>query len=158
MAKSYYTILGITSRASQADVKAAYRRLAKELHPDRYTGTDRPFLDVQEAYSVLGDAASRREYDAKLSRMKPPPVRRARTCEPEPLIDPGWSAFEPERVRCTVRPRPPEPLVPERNSTDLGRPPRVRTFRVAAPLFDEIFDWLWDNFADVPRSNAETLR
>ena len=54
MAKSYYTILGITSDASQTDVKTAYRRLAKEFHPDRYTGTDGPFLEVQEAYSVLG--------------------------------------------------------------------------------------------------------
>ena len=58
MAKSYYAILGITSQASPRDVKTAYRRLAKELHPDRYGGSARPFLDIQEAYSVFSDTGA----------------------------------------------------------------------------------------------------
>lgn len=123
MAKSYYAILGITSGASQSDVKTAYRRLAKEFHPDRYAGTDRPFLEVQEAYSVLSDSGRRREYDAQLSRNRPE-VRARRS---------RWDA------------RAPEPLVPRDRGVNPGRVSPRRSFQAFAPSFDEMFDWLWEN-------------
>ena len=66
MAKNYYVILGISSGASDDDIKAAYRRLAKAYHPDHYSGNLRTFLDVQEAYSVLSDAHKRRDYDRRV--------------------------------------------------------------------------------------------
>ena len=63
MPKNYYIILGIPSKSSQEEIKSAYRRLAKEFHPDRYGDNNSPFLNVQEAYSVLSDPVRRRAYD-----------------------------------------------------------------------------------------------
>jgi molecular chaperone DnaJ len=65
--KDFYTALGISSDASDADIKKAYRKLAKNLHPDKNPGNavaEQRFKDVSEAYSVLSDAEQRREYDA----------------------------------------------------------------------------------------------
>lgn len=63
--KNYYLILGITSDASLAKIKKAYRQKAKELHPDYFDGGSKPFLDLQEAYAVLSDPKRRRAYDKK---------------------------------------------------------------------------------------------
>ena len=62
MAKNYYAILGITSDAKADEIRAAYRRLAKEFHPDRYPGGIHTFQQIQEAYSVLSDDQERRQY------------------------------------------------------------------------------------------------
>lgn len=64
--KDYYQILGIGEKADLAEVKKAYRRLAREHHPDR--NPDKPdsesrFKEVQEAYDTLSDEKKRREYD-----------------------------------------------------------------------------------------------
>ena len=61
-----YTLLGIPRTASEADIKSAYRKLAKELHPDR--NTDNPkaaekFSEVTRAYDLLSDKAKRAQYD-----------------------------------------------------------------------------------------------
>ena len=56
MAKNYFAILEITSNATPNEVHSAYRRLAKEYHPDHYRGGSEPFKQIQEAYSVLGNA------------------------------------------------------------------------------------------------------
>ncbi len=61
-----YSTLGIARTASEADIKSAYRKLAKELHPDR--NTDNPnaaekFSDVTRAYDLLSDKARRAQYD-----------------------------------------------------------------------------------------------
>lgn len=64
-----YRLLGVERSADQAEIKAAYRRLAKELHPDRHAGdtkvADR-FKEVSAAYSILGDPDKRKKYDAGL--------------------------------------------------------------------------------------------
>src|SRR5437879_8841157 len=65
--KDFYSALGVSSDASDADIKKAYRKLAKDLHPDKNpgnAGAEQRFKDVSEAYSVLSDAEQRREYDA----------------------------------------------------------------------------------------------
>jgi curved DNA-binding protein len=65
--RDYYAILGIPRSASQADVKRAYRKLARELHPDRNPGdkaAERKFKDVNEANEVLSDPDKRKQYDA----------------------------------------------------------------------------------------------
>ncbi|VVB99897.1 Chaperone protein DnaJ [uncultured archaeon] len=65
MAKDYYETLGIPHDASQEQVKAAYKELAKKYHPDlnKDKGAEEKFKEVQHAYSVLGDEQKRRNYD-----------------------------------------------------------------------------------------------
>jgi molecular chaperone DnaJ len=64
--RCYYEVLGVQRTASIEDVKAAYRKLAKELHPDRNPGdaeSERRFKEVNEAYDVLKDGDKRAAYD-----------------------------------------------------------------------------------------------
>jgi curved DNA-binding protein len=64
--RDYYKILGVPKSASQADIKKAYRKLAREHHPDRNAGdkaAEGRFKDVNEAHAVLGDADKRKKYD-----------------------------------------------------------------------------------------------
>ena len=63
--KDYYKTLGVDRDASQADIKKAYRRLARKYHPDVSTEKDAEarFKEVSEAYEVLGDADKRATYD-----------------------------------------------------------------------------------------------
>lgn len=63
MAKDYYSILGVAKGASQDDVKKAYRKLAHTHHPDKQGGDEAKFKEINEAYSVIGDAEKRRQYD-----------------------------------------------------------------------------------------------
>ncbi len=61
--KDYYTILGIPRTASADEVKKAYRKLAHEHHPDKKTGNEAKFKEVNEAYQVLSDPQKRSNYD-----------------------------------------------------------------------------------------------
>lgn len=61
-----YKVLGVSPSASQDEVKAAYRKLAKKYHPDLNQGDDdvaRKFQEVSSAYDLLGDPAKRKKYD-----------------------------------------------------------------------------------------------
>src|SRR5215467_14148273 len=62
----YYKALGVGEKASADEIKKAYRKLAKQFHPDS-TGGDKAkearFKDVQNAYDVLGDAKKKKLYD-----------------------------------------------------------------------------------------------
>lgn len=64
--KDYYAVLGIPRTASQAEIKKAYRKLAREHHPDAKAGAaaDRRFKEINEANQVLGDPQKRKQYDA----------------------------------------------------------------------------------------------
>jgi DnaJ-class molecular chaperone len=131
MAKSYYAILGISANASEADIRSAFRRLAKEYHPDRYAGDSQAFREIQEAYSVLANSRRRREYEQRIFKVPAKTsLRRTRYHEPEPLI-------------------------PEEGPIDMGEISPVRSFQSFTPSFDEIFDWLWRNYASLssPKSN-----
>ena len=64
--RDYYDILGISKNASEADIKRAFRRLAKKLHPDQNKGdkaSEAKFKEVQEAYEALSDKEKRARYD-----------------------------------------------------------------------------------------------
>ena len=63
-----YETLGVSTNASDDEIKKAYRRLALEYHPDRNTsfGAEGRFKDVNEAYSILSDSQKKREHDAHL--------------------------------------------------------------------------------------------
>ncbi|MGD9877574.1 DnaJ domain-containing protein [Desulfococcus sp.] len=93
MARSYFAVLGVTTDASFEEIRSAYRRLAKTYHPDHFEGDSEAFRQIQEAYTVLGDAQRRKAYEKNL---KSQPHRR----ESQPASYPG-----------------PEPLIPRRRQT-----------------------------------------
>ncbi len=64
--KDYYEILGLTRTATEKEIKAAYRKLAKKYHPDVNKAADasEKFKDVNEAYEVLSDPQKRQRYDS----------------------------------------------------------------------------------------------
>lgn len=63
--KDYYRVLGVAEKADATEIKKAYRKLARQYHPDVSKATDAEarFKEVGEAYEVLGDAKRRAEYD-----------------------------------------------------------------------------------------------
>jgi molecular chaperone DnaJ len=135
MAKSYFIILGVSPGATDDEIKSAYRRLAKEFHPDHYAGGNETFREIQEAYSVLGNVRRRREYEQQISK-KPINVSVKRpTHYPEP-----------------------EPLIPEPRPIDVGAISPVRSFQTFSPSFDEVFDWLWSNFSSLTRPKSGRIQ
>jgi molecular chaperone DnaJ len=124
MAKSYFAILGVTVDASPDDIRSAYRRLAKEYHPDHSKGDSGLFRQIQEAYHILGDASRRRKYEKALTAAPKKPAGK-------------WPIGAPE------------PLVPEQGPIDLGEISPIRSFQTFRPSYDQVFDWLWDNFSSM---------
>ena len=85
--KDYYEILGVLRGASDADIKKAFRKLAREYHPDvakNKKQAEEKFKEINEAYEVLNDAAKRKKYDelganwSSGAEFRPPP---------------GWESF-----------------------------------------------------------------
>ncbi|XVF43641.1 hypothetical protein PTKIN_Ptkin02bG0056700 [Pterospermum kingtungense] len=96
---SYYNVLGVKVDASTEDIKRAYRKLAMQWHPDRWTRAPsvlgeakRKFQQIQEAYSVLSDQRKRTLYDAGLY-------------DPEDEEDEGFSDFVAEMISLMAQTR-----------------------------------------------------
>lgn len=67
--RDYYEVLGVSKDASSDDLKKAYRKLAKQYHPDMNPGdktAETKFKEVNEAYEVLNDPAKRQRYEQLL--------------------------------------------------------------------------------------------
>lgn len=73
MAQDYYKVLGVTPGAAEEEIKSAYRRMAKQYHPDAHPGDEeceRKFREINEAYGVLGDPEKRKKYDGDNRKTK----------------------------------------------------------------------------------------
>lgn len=71
--KDYYAVLGVSEKAAQKDITSAYRKLARQFHPDANPGdqaAEDRFKEISAAYEVVGDAETRKEYD-EARRMGP---------------------------------------------------------------------------------------
>jgi molecular chaperone DnaJ len=138
MKKDYYLVLHLNSNASGDEVRSAYRRLAREVHPDTSGADSERFLELQEAYEVLGDPVQRARYDHQTQEI---PVRH------------GWfrESFDPS---LDLR-REAEPLVPNEEADWSNRISLLRSFGTTNPSADELFDRLWSNFTLSTRPKAE---
>ncbi len=138
MQKNCYLVLGVEATATPAEIKAAFRRRAMEVYPDRFGSESVAFQELQDAYAVLSHPDRRRHYD----RHSPPaPMCRApRGPAPEPV--PRWPGGD-------------EPIAaPAPEFHEIAIAESAATFH---PSFEELFARLWGNFEDRPRPKSETL-
>src|ERR671929_1691409 len=68
--KDYYKVLGVPQSATENEIRRAYRKLAKQNHPDANPGKEERFKEISAAYDVLSDAGKRKEYD-EIRRLGP---------------------------------------------------------------------------------------
>jgi len=140
MKKDYYLILRLRPEATAEEIRSAYRRLALELHPDLSGLDSDPFLDVQEAYSVLSDPTRRAVYDREAQEI---PVRRTDVARPAEIV--------------TKRRHSVEPFTPIRPVGGFEEISLLRSFGTFHPSFTEMFDRLWSNFELATRPKAARL-
>ena len=132
MPKNYYFILGIPATSSQKEIKSAFRRLAKEYHPDHYGEGHSPFQNIQEAYAILGDPERRRAYD-----------KQNRTQQIRRRSVPGNSNVEPTRRHRGVKV---EPLNPAEDPDNFEAAAPSRDLHASRPSVNTVFDFLMQSF------------
>jgi molecular chaperone DnaJ len=141
MKKDYYLILRLKPDATAEEIRSAYRRLAIELHPDISGFGSDPFLELQEAYSVLSDPVRRAVYDREAEGI---PIRRAEAARPAEIVIRRRHSAEP----------PPTPLRSMGGSETISL---LQSFETFLPSLSDMFDRLWNNFELVTLSKAERL-
>jgi curved DNA-binding protein CbpA len=129
-ANHFYAILGVAPTASEHVIRAAFRRRAKEVHPDVTGHTSADFVALKRAYDVLSDSSSRAAYDRQCSQPASAPF----TASPEP-------------------PFPPAPPVIRRSSNV----PRFTFAFTAMAAVAFIFIWLLSTLAAGPPSSSATV-
>lgn len=100
--RDFYRILGIPDNATMADIKSAYRRLAKQYHPDLNPGSrssEEKFKEILDAYTILSDEELRAQYDRKRrfgtpGNFRNPSAQQAQ----EKKKDPGRKEYPPEYI------------------------------------------------------------
>lgn len=102
---NYYEILGVALDASTDDIRRAFRRRAKERHPDTHSGAEAAMVLLNQAYETLRDPSRREAYNAELRPARPLPQR---PIKPDlgvvdPLVFLSW-VFQPldDRMRGTL--------------------------------------------------------
>ena len=86
----YYQILGIDEQATEEQIKQAYRKLAKQYHPDLHPGdakAEARFRDIVEAYEILGNREKRKAYDEKRKKASRVGEKKTRTQATTPEMD-----------------------------------------------------------------------
>lgn len=99
--RTYYDVLGVSADTHPVVIKAAYRALAKEYHPDaagRATADIDKFIEIQKAYAVLSDPEQRQSYDADLREALPPDVAPAEAGQAVALWLEAGKAAEIQRI------------------------------------------------------------
>ncbi len=146
--KDYYAALGVAKDASAAEIKKAYRKLARELHPDKNPGNaeaEARFKEVSEAYDVLSDDKTRKEYDEARSLFgagadaaadsaaaasRPATARRRSTCPTSSATPPVRPTSATCSAICSATPGPPAP--------GRGRPARPAASDVNAEVTPQL--------------------
>lgn len=100
----YYGRLGVSHHATLAEIKAAYRKLAKLHHPDANPGdqgAEQRFKQIVEAYEILSDEEKRKAYDERSGQAKGTSSSGKQTADRNPSSAPaeGERAFDPARMR-----------------------------------------------------------
>src|SRR5436305_1749115 len=100
MKVNYYEVLGVDRSASEPEIRERFRKLAREQHPDRYTGPDkadaeRKFQTLTEAVNVLTNPARRKQHDAEIAS----PARAAGGAVDFALSGNGREGIRPHRCR-----------------------------------------------------------
>lgn len=92
----HYAVLGVPPTATDREIRAAYLRRAREVHPDAQPGRDttREFQEVAAAYDVLGDPAARADYDQAHRPASPPPAAPRWATAGEPPSPPAGPAAD----------------------------------------------------------------
>ncbi|WP_438347736.1 DnaJ domain-containing protein [Paenibacillus sp. FA6] len=101
---NYYHVLGIGREAQAAEIKQAYRQLAKRYHPDTNQGSEEAterFKQIHEAYEVLSNESSRQEYDARSSSTNSQQSQQHKNAPsgPSGRAKSNPAAFNPEQMR-----------------------------------------------------------
>ena len=128
VANDYYGVLGVRRDADADEIKKAYRRLARELHPDVNPDpqTQERFKEITQAYEVLSDPEKRQMYDLGADPFAPGGAGRRRAASARPGSRSATSWTRSSAAAGHARAAQPGPARPQRDHPGRARPVRVR--------------------------------